>query len=577
MRLLILFILIQSNMLFAQHFIYVDAVTGNDSFNGSSVETAFKTIVRAKNEVQIIKKNIHSDIKIEIREGSYTLDSTLLFNEKDSGENGFTIIYEAYHCEKPIIVGGDAINNWTVYDKQKNIFKATIAINANSRQFYVNGKRAVRARSYNAIGWKENGDGYDCPSTIALWKDIKDIEVVSYKEWKCHRGHIASISNNHAIMDQPYWSFVHKQYDAPPLYIENALELLDSENEWYLDTKMHSIYYKPNKNDDMQKKHCVLPRLEKLISCVNLSNIQFNGLLFSCATWLQPNHDSGFACIQADIINDHKTQIPGAISLQYCSNIQFNSCLFEHLGATALQLFDGCKNISIYNNTFTDISASAIAIGNVQKPFADSKDLIKDIIISNNSIYDIANEYKGSVGVFAGYTNNLTITHNDFKLLPYTAISLGWGWNNKISVAKNNEISYNRIDSIVLLLKDGGAIYTLSAQPGTIIHHNFISNQPNGSGALYPDQGSSFMSWNNNVVKDVARWIHIWTSSIANDTIENNYHNNLDELLQGENNVITNNVLVNNVNWPKNAMDIISTAGREKTSECVPVFHYQTK
>jgi len=572
MRLFFLLLLFQSNILFSQKFLYVDAINGNDSFNGNSLQTAFKTIKRAKNEVRTINQNIQSDIIIEMRKGTYALDSTLVFNEKDNGNNGFSIMYEAYQCERPIITGGDVISHWTIYNKEKNIFKASCPNDANARQFYVNGIRAIRARSSDASDWKENGDGYDCPSSIALWKNRKDIEIISYKEWKCHRGHIATIINNHATMDQPYWNFVHKQYDAPPVYIENALELLDSENEWYLDAKMHTIYYKPNKKEDIETIHCVLPRLEKLITCNNLSNIQFNGLLFSNTTWLQPNNDSGFACLQADIINDRKTQIPGTIVLQYCSNIQFNSCQFEHLGATALQLFDGCKNIIVYNNTFTDISASAIAVGNILKPFASPKDVIKDIKIINNNIFDIAKEYKGSVGIFAAYTDNLTIIHNDFKQLPYTAISLGWGWSNEITIAKNNEISFNRIDSVVLLLKDGGAIYTLSAQPGTTIHHNYISNQPNGSGALYPDQGSSYMNWNNNVVKDVSRWIHIWTSTIKNDTIENNYHNNLDELLKGENNRIQNNELVRNGNWSNEALNIIMTVGREKTKGCVPVF-----
>jgi hypothetical protein len=39
--------------------------------------------------------------------------------------------------------------------------------------------------------------------------------------------------------------------------------------------------------------------------------------------------------------------------------------------------------------------------------------------------------------------------------LPYTGISVGWGWNNKIIAGKNNEICYNLIDFIMMTLKDG--------------------------------------------------------------------------------------------------------------------------
>jgi hypothetical protein len=45
------------------------------------------------------------------------------------------------------------------------------------------------------------------------------------------------------------------------------------------------------------------------------------------------------------------------------------------------------------------------------------------------------------------------------------------------------------------------------------------------SGALYPDEGSAYEVWYENVVTDIgaSEWLHIWTASIHNITVRNNY------------------------------------------------------
>ncbi len=72
-----------------------------------------------------------------------------------------------------------------LHDSIKNIYKAFVEESDNTRQLYVNGMRAVRARSNNAPGWTEAGDGYDYPSGVQYWENIQNVEVVSYKYWKC--------------------------------------------------------------------------------------------------------------------------------------------------------------------------------------------------------------------------------------------------------------------------------------------------------------------------------------------------------------------------------------------------------
>ncbi|MDC0284696.1 right-handed parallel beta-helix repeat-containing protein [Mariniblastus sp.] len=63
----------------------------------------------------------------------------------------------------------------------------------------------------------------------------------------------------------------------------------------------------------------------------------------------------------------------------------------------------------------------------------------------------------------------------------------------------------NRIHDIMLELSDGGGIYTLGRQPGTVLRGNYISNVPSNHGraesnGIFMDQGSSGILVQGNVI-----------------------------------------------------------------------------
>jgi uncharacterized protein YjdB len=538
---------------------------GNDS-NSGTLAKPFATIHKARDTVRTFNWNMTGDIIIYLRGGLYELASTLTLTNKDSGSNGYKIIYQAYNCETPVISGGMKISGWILHDTVKNIYRAIIDKSIDTRQLYVNGSRAIRSRSINALGWWDINDGYDCPAEISTWNNLKNVEVVSYNFWKCHRGPIDSMRSSHAVMAQPYWDNLHIQNNAPAVWIENAYELLDAEGEWYLDRSTGTIYYKPMAGEDMANAEVIIPTLETLVSGSGVSNVQFKGITFAHSTWTLPNSTSGFACLQADAMLSGPdwqfTQVFGNVVFDHSNNIRFENNTFKHLGITALQFYTGCKKNIIYNNLFDDISGSAISIGGLINPTPSDIDLVKDNIIDNNSIRNAALEYKGCVGILVGYTEHTTITHNEIRYLPYTGISVGWGWGNSITAGKNNEISYNLIDSTMMTMRDGAGIYTLSSQPGTNVHDNYINHQFNEPGALYPDEGSSNMHWHHNVLRNIQSWLHMWATSIQNDTIDFNYYDNPIQTTNGSNCVIQNNVLVSDDSWPVEALKIIKNARR---------------
>jgi len=91
--------------------------------------------------------------------------------------------------------------------------------------------------------------------------------------------------------------------------------------------------------------------------------------------------------------------------------------------------------------------------------------------------------------------------------IPYSGISGGWGWGMlEVAVTKfatpvayttptpckNNIIEANNIHHFMLQRKDGGGVYTLGRQPGTVICYNCIHDAgPGAFGGIYLDEGSA--------------------------------------------------------------------------------------
>ena len=104
--------------------------------------------------------------------------------------------------------------------------------------------------------------------------------------------------------------------------------------------------------------------------------------------------------------------------------------------------------------------------------------------------------------MFAGYTEGTVIARNEMYNLPYSAISMGWGWGEtdaggggyeSVNIydtptpARNNLVEGNHIHDIMLRLLDGGGVYMLGRQPGTVIRDNRIHR-------LRPESRAAFIS-----------------------------------------------------------------------------------
>lgn len=528
--------------------IFVDAKKGNDN-NQGTFDNPVQTLTRAQELIREKTDGMTEDLKVYLRGGTYVLADTVMFTSADSGKNGHNVIWSAYDNEEVIISGGTSITDWTKVDGDKNIWKAP-AKGIESRDLYVNGKRATRARGeLKAYEFTKKYIYVNAEGLPTSFARPKDLEVVFARKWKWCIEHVNSIREDDEyencqrikITDESYNSLktnlTGAAIDAEGMrdgvrYIENAYELMDEPGEWYLNTEEDQIYYIPQDGQDMNNIDTVLGRLENLF-VINgeqgnpVKNITFTGLTFQYTTWLKPNWADGLQTFQASaIINPEdvwdREWIPetgSAVFGKYVDNINVVENHFKELGNAGVHLGRSTKNSSITNNKFENLASGALLLGDVkyQDHLPVQEDLTENNKIMDNYITNVGETYRACTGILVGFTKGTKVEYNTVKNLPYTGISVGWGWGyndfdeNKEFMLGNNSISYNYIENVLTepALIDGGGIYTLGRQDDSVITGNYVDGVHNEYGGIYLDEGSCGFTITNNVLTNCTRnWLY---------------------------------------------------------------------
>ena len=519
----------QNNRVQATFFVAPHSAGGSDSSPGT-IREPFLTLERAKQAVRSISHNMTDDAIVYLRDGTYELEAPLVFQAHDSGQNGYNVRYMAYPGEHPVITGGERISGWIPVGN--GVYKAN-AHGLQFRQLYINGQPRVRARTpneghFNKLLYWDEADRtiVVASSEILNLSEVHDVEMVIHKEWTQNNLRLASSSLSgseaHVVPLEPdrtkaFTSHDYLRKKGQSYYLENAFEFLDAEGEWYLRAASDEVFYKPRADEDVSTMIAVMPKLFQLVRLQGtpdapVKNIHFHGIVFEHSTWLEPSEE-GFATLQADSIKggggNHR--IPGSIHIENAEHIWLEGNMFRNLGATAVALWSGVRDSALIGNSFENISASGISIGmDLDKNPPDSSSICKHNVIRNNFITKVGHDYHSSVGIFAGYTEGLVIENNELADMPYTGISVGWGWTSDTTPLKNNSIRRNRIHHVVNQLADGAGIYTLSKQPGTSLAENYIfhiARSPGGGdniiGGIYLDERSSLITLTNNLLENV--------------------------------------------------------------------------
>jgi hypothetical protein len=410
-------------------------------------------------------------------------------------------------------------------------------------------------------GWGNPGDiEFVYTAGEAMW----NLQRYGLGQWTEPRCPIGSMTGTTITMAQPCWDNSTRRVIFPnipgrsvnmvgpgsltngkqPAYVENAFELLDQPGEWYLDRTAHTVYLMAKPGVDPRISDVEAPALEKLIdgkgtATAPIHDVVFSGFQFGYATWLTPSSGEGFSEIQAGYTNTGPngwstqglcqfvaggtcpyaswTKEPGNVSIAYGQRVTFSDSVFAHLGAAALELGDGTQDATVNGNVFTDISGNGVEIGGVNKPLpTDDADITRGVQVTDNHLYSMPREFHGGVSILNGYTQHNTIAHNQIDHIAYSAISMGWGgWPDKIgspatpNLSHDNQVSSNLIFDYMLMLDDGGGIYTQgitgsSLTDGEKVIGNVIHDQWGLGKNVYTDNGCTYETIDGNVLYHAA-------------------------------------------------------------------------
>ena len=542
----------------------------NDGTRQSPKATLTSALRQAREWRRTEDNRIQGGITIYMEGGTYAFYEPVFIRPEDSGTKESPTIIRSVGDEKVILSGGISINGWKkqgkVWVADVPVFNGRPL---DFRQLWVNGKKAVRARDVedfekmNRICSVDEKNEILYVPAVSIRRLIdnkgnlkaKYAEMVLHQMWCVANLRIRSVEvqgDSAAIrFHQPESRIQFEHLWPRPMvttdghnsafYLTNARELQDVPGEWYHDIDARKIYYYPREGEKMQEAKVIVPAVETLVRVEGtvdrpVCHIRFEKITFSYTTWMRPS-EKGHVPLQAGMYLTDGYRIDPKMQRNYLNHpldnqgwlgrpaaavrvvaakqIDFERCRFEHLGSTGLDYEEAVQGGVVRGCLFRDIAGNGLLVGSFSPaahethlPYdpADRREVCTQQQINNCYFTEIGNEDWGCLAIAAGYVGDINIEHNEISEVPYSGISLGWGWTQTVNCMRNNRVHANLIHHYAKHMYDVAGIYTLGSQPKSYVTENCVHSiykpgyvhDPNHWFYLYTDEGSSFITVRDN-------------------------------------------------------------------------------
>ena len=542
----------------------------NDGTCQSPKATLTSALRQAREWRRTEDNRIQGGITIYMEGGTYAFHEPVFIRPEDSGTKESPTIIRSVGDEKVILSGGISIKGWKkqgkVWVADVPVFNGRPL---DFRQLWVNGKKAVRARDVedfekmNRICSVDEKNEILYVPAVSIRRLIdnkgnlkaKYAEMVLHQMWCVANLRIRSVEvqgDSAAIrFHQPESRIQFEHLWPRPMvttdghnsafYLTNARELQDVPGEWYHDMDARKVYYYPREGEKMQEAEVIVPAVETLVRVEGtldrpVRHIRFEKITFSYTTWMRPS-EKGHVPLQAGMYLTDGYRIDPKMQRNYLNHpldnqgwlgrpaaavrvvaarqIDFERCRFEHLGSTGLDYEEAVQGGVVRGCLFLDIAGNGLLVGSFSPaahethlPYdpADRREVCTQQQINNCYFTEIGNEDWGCLAIAAGYVGDVNIEHNEISEVPYSGISLGWGWTQTVNCMRNNRVHANLIHHYAKHMYDVAGIYTLGSQPKSYVTENCVHSiykpgyvhDPNHWFYLYTDEGSSFITVRDN-------------------------------------------------------------------------------
>ncbi len=502
----------------------------------------------AQQAAQALAPSMTSDVLVYLRGGTYALTSPWAFTGSDSGQQGHRVLYAGFPGETALVSGGAPVpaSAWHVVDAGSPHVEAALP-GASFRDLYVGGSRATRAATPTLpAGFAAADGGYTTTDpSVASWPHPTSVELVAFSHWQMYRCPVAALAaangGTFVELSPACWGTATAEATgssgaagASPQWLENSAALLGAPGSFTFDATSATLSYVPRPGEDLATSPAVYPILPTLVTITGTAaapvhDLVLFGLSFAHTSWMQASSTQGYVGVQAGL--DNRTGLPpAAVDVERGERVMLVSDQLRHLGGMGIRLGTGAVDDSILGCDLEDIASVAIEIGNLGGLDAhptDTTAIVSGNLVRDNFINASGVEYLDAVGILAGYTEHTTIDHNELFGLPYTAISVGWGWGSVDpgAASSNATVTQNHIAYAMRRLFDGGGIYTLGEQPASLIQGNYVHGIGALFGALYLDNGTQGYTVSGNAVCDDPSWLYVQVGAptATNDDVTGNF------------------------------------------------------
>ena len=508
--------------------------------NAEGTDGPFSTLGRARNAIRELKKEqdgrLLRPVSVLIRGGDYFLAEPLVLSPEDSGTAECPITYAAYEGETPRITGGQVVRGWKPagggawtarlpevkrgkwYFRQLFVAKQGQSCfhrryRPNKGPFVIAGLTDSPVRRTSSRHTQSQQDFRFFPGDVRPWENLDDVEIVALHDWTASRLRIAELDLKRHVVRftaYPIYRIGHWFKDGRnPYFAENVREAFDRPGQWYLDRRSGTLSYRPFAGERMDELTVVAPRTSELVKVTGelekgayVEHLVFRGLVLSHTHWALPAE--GYSSRQGMI------DLPAAVDLKAARHCRFERCTLSHLGGYAMRLGAGCHQNQVIGNRMFDLGGGGVQVGvtgrNDPPPVTPTGNRVANNVISDGGLV-----HYSAHGVWIGIAARTELSHNVIRRFLYSNVSVGWSWNDQPTQCRENVIRHNHIHDAMMLLADGGGIYTLGLQPGTTFRGNLIHAVHRGrfagraeNNGIFFDQGSKEYLVEGNVIYDTA-------------------------------------------------------------------------
>ncbi len=511
---------------------------GDDAAAGTNGRPV-RSLTRARELIRQEPATAGAERSVVLHDGVWRISMPLRFGPADGG-----VTWRAAAPGQATISGGRELNGWRVNADGSWAMTIPEVVNGELffRELFINGRRAIRARTPNEGFLRVEKAGSDRrthftfkPGEVKPVADLDQVELVFFHDWSISRVGIKSIDETASVLTTTdnigggAAQFAIDYFEPHPRYfLENSAAYLDAPGEWLLERATGVLTYRPRAGETIETTTAVAPVATQLIDVTGepgrpVRGLRFEGLQFEHCAWQIPGR--GFAEGQANYHEPRATEgdilrgtVPAAIRFELAEDCVVSGARVSQLGGGGIAFGSRTKNCLLRDSVVTDVSGNGVFIGEdtsrevAGRPWwqAAPGEAAAGNRVENCLIEKCGRQFHGAVGIWVGFTQGTVIRNNVIRELPYTGISLGWMWNPTPTPNGNNLVDGNHIHHVMQVLSDGGGIYTLGRQPGTVLRGNHIHDVPVNLGraesnGMFIDEGSTEIVIEDNAIYNVDR------------------------------------------------------------------------